>query len=265
MTRFDNTIPRWCAVAIPIRFRELMPQWRIVARATFELVPDYSERIFVTGDNVLLAACSLSGWGYVYFERPLTRCLVHGVMEGIEPEPIRCLCPALADVFVGCEALQRLQALGVIVSGQEGRPRKTAEPPPPKAIAEQRFIGLTSDRPSLRPSPQRLCSWCAALILTTALAGCAKLDTPTARLQRIETTCASRPEADRRACMDLLTRLEIAKQLEDRSANVPSAARWQTACKLTAMLIGPASRTPRSSLRKSSSAEAPADSSRYGC
>jgi hypothetical protein len=86
MTRFDKTIPRWCAVATPIRFRELMPQWRIVARATFELVPAYSERIFVTGDNVLLAACSLSGWGYVHFERPLTSPMLRAYSkDGLEP------------------------------------------------------------------------------------------------------------------------------------------------------------------------------------
>lgn len=86
MTRFDMTIPRWCAVANPIRFRELMPQWRIVARATFELIPDYSERIFVTGDNVRLAAWSLSGWGYIHFERALRSPMLRVYSrDGFEP------------------------------------------------------------------------------------------------------------------------------------------------------------------------------------
>jgi hypothetical protein len=43
----------------------------MVARAIFELIPDYSERVFLGGDNVGLATCSLIGYGEVSFRRPL--------------------------------------------------------------------------------------------------------------------------------------------------------------------------------------------------
>jgi len=77
------------------------------------------------------------------------------------------------------------------------------------------FYGTRADSPPLSLSPRRSAIWCAALIASAALTGCAKLETPTARLQRIESTCATRPEADRRACVDMLTWLEIAQQQED--------------------------------------------------
>jgi hypothetical protein len=41
-------------------------------------------------------------------------------MERIGPETIRCLCPAIADIFVGREPIQCFQAPGLVVSHQEG-------------------------------------------------------------------------------------------------------------------------------------------------
>ena len=44
----------------------------------------------------------------------------HHVMEWIDVEPVWLLCPELADVFEGREALQGLEALGEVVGVEEG-------------------------------------------------------------------------------------------------------------------------------------------------
>jgi hypothetical protein len=71
MRRSNLPVPRWRIQAKPARFHQSLPNWRIVARAVFELIPDYSERLFLNGDNVRLASCSLTGYGCVHFDRPL--------------------------------------------------------------------------------------------------------------------------------------------------------------------------------------------------
>lgn len=66
--------PLWQRPTAVVRskgFHQPLPRWHIFARAGFELIPDYSDRLFIWGDNVRLATCSLSGEGYAQFLRPL--------------------------------------------------------------------------------------------------------------------------------------------------------------------------------------------------
>jgi hypothetical protein len=71
MPRLHKPQQRWHLVAKEPRFHHRAPKWRVVARATFQLVPDSSERLFIGGDNVRSAMCSLLGYGAIQFERPL--------------------------------------------------------------------------------------------------------------------------------------------------------------------------------------------------
>jgi hypothetical protein len=71
MTRFHKPAPRWHVVERPARFHHAALKWRVVARATFQLIPDSSERLLVAGENVRLGTCSLTGYGAIQFERPL--------------------------------------------------------------------------------------------------------------------------------------------------------------------------------------------------
>lgn len=50
------------------------------------MIPDYSDRVFIWGDNVRLAACSLTGEGYVHFLRPLHSPVMRAyVRESLNP------------------------------------------------------------------------------------------------------------------------------------------------------------------------------------
>jgi hypothetical protein len=69
--RFEQMTPRSKLLPQQQGFHQPLPRWHIFARAGFELVPDYSDRVFIWGDNIRLAACSLKGEGYVHFLRPL--------------------------------------------------------------------------------------------------------------------------------------------------------------------------------------------------
>ena len=71
MTSRNKALAQWQVSTTSRGFHQPFPRWHIFARAGFELVPDFADRMFIWGDNVRLAACSLSGEGYVHFLRPL--------------------------------------------------------------------------------------------------------------------------------------------------------------------------------------------------
>jgi hypothetical protein len=64
------------------------------------------------------------------------RCLVPALLERVERESCRFFCPGLADEFVRCEALERLEPFGEVVGGNEvGQ------------MAAQLVMGFVSARP----------------------------------------------------------------------------------------------------------------------
>jgi hypothetical protein len=90
MTAFHKPVPRWHVVARPERFHQPMPRWLVVARIAFELVPDFSERLFLWGDNVRVARCSLTGEGTIQFWHPLRSPELRAFTRG-GLEPVRLL------------------------------------------------------------------------------------------------------------------------------------------------------------------------------
>lgn len=49
-----------------------------------------------------------------------TRCLAHSVLNRIDPEALRLVCPGFADELIGCQPLQRPQSPGKVMSHQKG-------------------------------------------------------------------------------------------------------------------------------------------------
>jgi hypothetical protein len=72
MTQSDQPVARWRIEIKPVRFHLIIPQWRIMARATFELVPDFADGVFLSGTNIRRGSLSLMGYGTVEFLRPLS-------------------------------------------------------------------------------------------------------------------------------------------------------------------------------------------------
>jgi hypothetical protein len=90
MTQSDKPIERWRLEMKPAQFHQLIPQWHIVARATFVLAPDYIEGVFLSGANVREASLSLTGYGAVQFLRPLSSPFLRAYMATF-PVPIQFL------------------------------------------------------------------------------------------------------------------------------------------------------------------------------
>jgi hypothetical protein len=65
----------------PKGFHQPLPTWHPFAQARFELIPDYSDRVFIWGENIRVAACSLEGEGYVHFVRPLHSPMLRAYMK----------------------------------------------------------------------------------------------------------------------------------------------------------------------------------------
>jgi hypothetical protein len=90
MTLSSKPVPHWRTLVKPADFHHTLSAWSIFARARFELVPDYSDRLFTWGENARLASCSLDGHGSILFQRPLRSPLLRAYM-GETHEPVQLL------------------------------------------------------------------------------------------------------------------------------------------------------------------------------
>jgi hypothetical protein len=90
MTLSSKPVPHWHTLVRPVDFHHTLPTWSLFARARFELVPDYSDRVFTWGENVRSASCSLNGHGSIAFHRPLRSPLLRAY-TGETREPVQLL------------------------------------------------------------------------------------------------------------------------------------------------------------------------------